>query len=211
MVLSMSMTPRELWTWDMCKEKIQELSGSHGFPDDRSINFLGLTVNTEDGSIFDVLNEKKVNTEERSGRFLANTVFYVLSAYSDSKNNHSTGNLITSKQFRGVGFTERGNEGERFRIIREFGEEPEKLLQAVEPLGGTQIDFPYGDIVVRANVLPQIPITIALTGGDEEFPADASIFYDESIKKILDSEQTYFLTHLTVSRIIEAKQHIRLD
>jgi hypothetical protein len=207
----MSKTPQELWTWDVCKEKIQELSGSHGFPDERSINFLGLTVNTEDGSIFDVLNEKKVNTEERSGRFLANTVFYVLSAYSDSKNRNPIGNLITSKQFRGVGFTERGNEGERFRIIREFGEEPEKLLQAVEPLGGTQIDFPYGDIVIRVNALPQIPITIALTGWDEEFPADAVIFYDESIKKILDSEQTYFLTHLTISRIIEAKQHPETD
>jgi len=207
----MSKTPHELWTWDMCKEKIQGLRGSHGFPDERSIKFLGLIVDTENGSIFDVLNERKIITEERSGRFLAYTVFYVLSAYSDSKNNNLTGNRITSKQFRGVGFTERGNEGERFRIIREFGDDPIKLLQAVEPLGGTRIDFPYGDIVVRINALPHIPITIALTGCDEEFPADAIIFYDESIKKILDSEQTYFLTHLTVSRIIEAKQHTSID
>jgi len=191
----------------MCKEKIQGLRGSHGFPDERSIKFLGLTVNTGDGSIFDVVNEKKVNNEERSGRFLANTVFYVLSAYYDSKNRNLTGNLITSKQFRGVGFTERGNEGERFRIIREFGEEPDKLLMAVEPLGGTRIDFPYGDLIVRVDALPQIPITIALTVGDEEFPTDTRIFYDESIKNILDSEQTYFLTHLTINRIIEAKQH----
>lgn len=211
MVLSMSLTPRELWTWDMCKENIQGLRGSHGFPDEKCIKFLGLIVDTENGSIFDVLNEREITTGERSGRFLTNTVFYVLSAYSDSKNRNPIGNLITSKQFRGVGFTERGNEGERFRIIREFGEEPEKLLQAVEPLGGTRIDFPYGDIVIRVNALPQIPITITLTGSDEEFPADAVIFYDESIKKILDSEQTYFLTHLTISRIIELKKHTRTN
>ena len=205
MVLSMSMTPHELWTWDRCNEKIQGLRGSHGFPDERRIKFLGLVVDTENGSIFNELNEIKINIDERSGRFLTNTVFYILSAYSDSDSSQPNGKLITSKQFRGVGFTERDNTGERFRIIKEFGEEPEQLLRVVERIGGTQIDFPYGDITIRVNALPQIPITLALTGVDEEFAADVRIFYDESLREILDPEQTYFLTHLTISRIIESK------
>jgi hypothetical protein len=38
---------------------------------------------------------------------------------------------------------------------------------------------------------------------DEEFPAEARIFFDETLENYLDSEQTYFMTHLMVKRLIE--------
>jgi hypothetical protein len=66
------------------------------------------------------------------------------------------------------------------------------------------VDFPYGDVAVSLDLLPFIPLTIVLTVDDGEFPADSRLFYDETVENYLDSEQTYFLTSLTVLRIIQS-------
>jgi hypothetical protein len=58
------------------------------------------------------------------------------------------------------------------------------------------------------KALPLIPLTIVLYAGDQEFPGDARIFYDTSIKDVFDAEQTNFITHLTISRLITANKQI---
>ncbi len=50
---------------------------------------------------------------------------------------------------------------------------------------------------------PFIILAIGLTVDDGEFPVDARLFYDETVENCLDSEQTYFLTSLSVSRVIQ--------
>ena len=46
-------------------------------------------------------------------------------------------------------------------------------------------------------------MTLVLSLADEEFPAEAWIYFDETIEFYFDSEQTYFLTHLAIKRLIE--------
>jgi hypothetical protein len=60
-----------------------------------------------------------------------------------------------------------------------------------------------GDVVVEIYVLPRVPLILVLSLADEEFPAKAWIYFDETIESYFDSEQIYFLTHLTVTRLIE--------
>jgi len=199
----MSTNPLELWTWKNCEESVKSLPGRLGFPAGDRLELLKFDLDLNNGSIKDVLTGGQVNVAQRAGRRAANTIFYVLSAYSESPEKKPTGKLISSKQFRGAQFTNRDTLGERYRIIKNF-EEAARLETAAKALGGSKIEFPYGDIAVSLNILPNIPLTLVLTADDGEFPADARLFYDETVENYLDSEQTYFLTSLTVSRLIQS-------
>ena len=199
----MSNNPLELWTWKNCREAVTSLPGRLGFPAGDKIEFLGFELNLNNGSIMDTFTGGHVDVAQRAGRMATNTIFYVLSAYSESPEKKPTGKPISSRQFRGAQFTKRDTMGERYRIIKNF-KEPARIETAAKALGGSQIEFPYGDTAVSLNILPYIPLMIVLTVDDGEFPADARLFYDETVENYLDSEQTYFLTSLTVSRLIQS-------
>lgn len=198
--------PNEIWTWKICSSNIKSLVGRNGFSDDPILRFLGFELDTRNGDLRDTFNGKIIDSSERSGKSVSNTIFYLLSAYSKSENIEPTGKLISSKQFRGAKFTRRDTMSERTRISREFRNEHKTLVDITKKLGGNEIVFPYGDVTIKLDVLPRIPITIILSTGDGELPPDARIFYDNTIKKYFDSEQTFFLTHLTVTRIIQSKK-----
>ena len=199
----MSTNPLELWTWKNCREAVTSLPGRLGFPAGDKIEFLGFELNLNNGSIIDSFSDGHVDVAQRAGRMATNTIFYVLSAYSESPEKKPTGKPISSRQFRGTRFTKRDTMGERYKIIKNF-KEPARLEMAAKALGGSQIEFPYGDTAVSLNILPYIPLTIVLTVDDGEFPADARLFYDETVENYLDSEQTYFLTSLTVTRLTQS-------
>ncbi|MCK5670599.1 DUF3786 domain-containing protein, partial [Candidatus Bathyarchaeota archaeon] len=173
------------------------------FPMGDQLEFLGFKLDLKTDSIRDSLTGEPVDISQRAGRRATNTIFYVLSAYSESTEKRPTGKLISSRQFRGTRFTKRDTFGERGRIIESF-KEPARLETAAKVLGGSKVDFPYGDVAINLDLLPFIPLTIVLTVDDGEFPADSRLFYDETVENYLDSEQTYFLTSLTVSRIIQS-------
>jgi hypothetical protein len=197
----MSSYPPELWTWKNCQEAVKSLPGRLGFSSGDQLDVLGYTLDLTNGSILDTLTGELLDVSKRGNRLVSNTIFYVLSAYADSEEKLLTGKLISSKQFRGAKFTGRDTMGERYRIIRYFTNIT-LLEKGVVSLGGSRIEFPYGDIAVSLKLLPYIPLTIILNLDDEEFPAETRLFYDETVENYLDSEQTYFLTSLAVSRII---------
>ncbi len=199
----MPTNPLELWTWRYCNGAVKSLPGRLGFSAGGQLDFLGFELDLKNGSIRDTLTGEPVDLAQRTWRIAANAIFYVLSAYSESPEKKPTGKLISSKQFRGTRFTGRDTFGERDRITKIF-EDPSKLETAAKALGGSKVEFPYGDIAVNLNLLPFIPLTIVLTVDDGEFPADARLFYDETVENYLDAEQTYFLTSLTVTRLIQS-------
>jgi hypothetical protein len=194
--------PPELWTWENCKAPIKSLPGRLGFPVGKKLKLLGYELDLDTGLINDNLASNELDMTQRNGRFAGNAIFYVLSAYSNSIEKQPTGKLISSKQFRGTKFTERDTMGERYRVARYY-KDTESLENAVKRLNGSRVEFPYGDIAVSFKTLPYIPLTIVLTLENREFPADVRLFYDETIENYLDSEQTYFLTSLSISRIIQ--------
>ena len=196
--------PSELWTWENCRGKIKTLPGRNGYPDEPVLSLLGFNLDTEAGKIVDALSGDIVEPGSKSYRSVSHTIFYVLSAYSDADDILPSGKPISSKQFRGNHFVCRGYTGETFTLVNNFASKPEKLIHAAEVLGGEQVDFSVGDIAVKVHVLPRAPITIVLSLADEEFPAEAWIYFDETIEHYLDSEQTYFMVHLMVKRLTEA-------
>jgi len=55
------------------------------------------------------------------------------------------------------------------------------LIESAKRLGGSEIDFSYGDHAVRVNSLSLVPVTVVLTEEDSEFPASTGILFDESV------------------------------
>ncbi|MCW4011432.1 MAG: DUF3786 domain-containing protein [Candidatus Bathyarchaeota archaeon] len=198
--------PAELWTWENCKEKIKTLSGRNGYPDNAIIPFLGYILDTRTGTITDTFSGEAVESGSKSYHSVTHTICYVLSAYSEAQDKLPTGKPITSKQLRGNHFVCRGYTGETITLVKHFASNPDKLVQAVEVLGGEKTDFQFGDIAVKVNVLPRVPITIVMSLADEEFPAEARIYFDATLENYLDSEQTYFMTHLMVKRLVELSE-----
>ena len=196
--------PSELWTWENCSDKMRLLPGRNGFPESSVLSFLGFELDTETGRITDTLSGVEITRGNRTYRSTTHTIFYVLSAYSDAEEAIPSGNKISSKQFRGNRFTRRGYAGETFKLVKNFNSNPDSLVKAAQVLGGEVVDFPVGDIAVELFVLPRVPLTVVLSLADEEFPAESWIYFDETVESYFDSEQTYFLTHLSVKRITEA-------
>ena len=195
--------PAELWTWEKCVDKMRLLPGRNGFPEANRLSFLGYELDTVTGRIIDTLSGKEITRGNRTYRSITHTIFYVLSAYSEADEVAPTGNKVSSRQFRGNQFTRRGYPGEAYNLVKNFDLNPEKLVEAAKVLGGDVVDFPVGDVAVELYLLPRVPMTIVL-GLADEFPAESWIYFDETIESFFDSEQTYFLTHLAVSRLIQA-------
>jgi hypothetical protein len=81
-----------------------------------------------------------------------------------------------------------------------FGQNVDGLLQAGEILGGKTIDT--GDVGYEFRLFPNIPVRLILWAGDEEFPAEANMVFDENIKEILSPEDIAWLAGMVVYRLI---------
>ncbi len=76
-------------------------------------------------------------------------------------------------------------------LVDHFGREPERLIGAAEKLGGHRVD--YGDVAVTINAFSNVPITLVLWRGDEEFSPDGNILFDSTISEYLVTEDIIIL------------------
>jgi Domain of unknown function (DUF3786) len=68
-------------------------------------------------------------------------------------------------------------------IAARFGSDPEGFLKTAAGLGGIALEF--GDASVGFNPLPRIPCAFVLWTEDDEFPAEVTVMFDETIPKHL--------------------------
>jgi hypothetical protein len=88
------------------------------------------------------------------------------------------------------------------RVEEAFGKSPEKLYGAGEEIGGRRCEF--GDAAIELYVLPRVPMTIVVWGGDEEFAARASILFDETAAEQLPLDALWMAAHLAVKALADA-------
>ena len=80
-----------------------------------------------------------------------------------------------------------------------FEDNLDLLPAAAEPLGGEPLEF--GDVAVRVPVFPKLPLAVVLWRGDEEFPPEAGILFDQTANSILRTEDLAICGALTVSKL----------
>lgn len=84
-------------------------------------------------------------------------------------------------------------------LVKAFGSHPERLPDAARPYGG----IPYAQstgIAVMLYLLPRVPLLYKIWPGDDEFPAQANILFDESVNHYLHTEDLAACD--TVSRLL---------
>jgi len=89
-------------------------------------------------------------------------------------------------------------------LISHFGEKPELLIPAAEKMGGTRVN--RGDAAITISAFSRVPITIVLQGGDEEFPATATVLFDSTIPDYLPSEDIRILCEIITAKLIKSDQ-----
>lgn len=87
-------------------------------------------------------------------------------------------------------------------IAKIFGQTPSNLIEASELLGGKALTF--GDCSVEIPTFTGISI-VFIVWGEGEFPASATVLFDESASRYLPTEDLAVLAELTAGRLVRAK------
>ncbi len=86
-------------------------------------------------------------------------------------------------------------------LVTCFGNEPERLLEMAESIGGRKAD--YGDISVAVSPLSMVPLTLVLWKGDAEFAPEGTIMFDRTITDYLPNEDIIYLCQSTSWRLVK--------
>ena len=112
------------------------------------------------------------------------------------------GNLISFRELSGGevyynAFSERAI----IPITNAFGSNVEALGDAGGRIRATKSG--YGDISIKIEVFPKIPVTVILWEGDEEIPPSSNMLFDASIKELLPTEDVAVLGGFVASTLIK--------
>jgi hypothetical protein len=88
------------------------------------------------------------------------------------------------------------------KLERAFGQRPEGLCRVAEQFDAKRCEF--GDASIQFYALPRIPLTIVIWGGCDEFPARASILFDQTAAAHMPLDALLAAVNLAVDAVIRA-------
>jgi hypothetical protein len=86
-------------------------------------------------------------------------------------------------------------------LVDNFGQEPQRLLDAATKIGGHRAD--YGDLSVVINALSRVPLILVLWYGDDELAPEGSILFDSTISSYLSTEDITVLCETIAWRLVK--------
>lgn len=114
-----------------------------------------------------------------------------------------SGNLKHFREFKEGTFYEPAfNRRTKDILIKVFGQSSGAMIAAGEKLGGTALDT--GDASVRLPYFPYLPITCIVWEGDEEFPPEASVLFDETADLYFSAEDMAVAGQMAVLELLKA-------
>lgn len=87
------------------------------------------------------------------------------------------------------------------KLVREFGEEPERLTDAAEKLGGRSWEKGIG---VFIPLFPRIDAVVQVYPEDEEFPSSANFLFTGTVGSFLPVEDIAFMGNYAAGMLIRA-------
>jgi len=88
------------------------------------------------------------------------------------------------------------------KLEKAFGAQPKVLLEASERFNAQKCE--YGDASVSLFILPRLPLTTVIWGGDDEFDARASILFDQTAAYQIPLDALLVSVNLVVDGLIKA-------
>lgn len=111
--------------------------------------------------------------------------------------------LVTAEKLEAGGFFFRGSHRLPVEKLEEiFGHNPPLLHKAGQLFDAAP--KPFGDASIELLVLPRIPITLIIWASDEEFPARASILFDQTAAAHLPLDVLYAAATLTIKSVVNS-------
>jgi len=89
-------------------------------------------------------------------------------------------------------------------LVKFFGKEPGELLKTARAMGGEEAD--YGDTAVTINAFPYVPVTLVIWRGDDEFPPEGSLMFDNTINDYLTNDDIHTLCENITWGLVRIKQ-----
>lgn len=86
-------------------------------------------------------------------------------------------------------------------LLQAFGDQPEKLIEISGAAYGA-VPLDQGDVAVVVKALPLVPVALVLWRGDEEFPPEGNILFDQNIPGILSAEDIAWLAGMVVYPLV---------
>lgn len=84
-------------------------------------------------------------------------------------------------------------------LIRKYGNNPLGILSCLERFSGKKAQG--GDAAIVIETFDQVPALVKVWGKDEEFGADANMFFDASINHIFCTEDIVVLAQIIASQL----------
>lgn len=129
------------------------------------------------------------------------TVHYLNSAVGSPP----TGRLKHFREFKEGQFYEPAFNVKSKDVLKTaFGDDPAAMLRAGLKLGGRQVEG--GDAAVELPYFPCLPITCILWAGDEEFPPEAAVLFDETAELYLCAEDLAVAGQMAVLELLKASK-----
>ncbi len=147
-------------------------------------------------------SEQKICLEDGSGASFGDELC-ILAYLINSKDIPLSDKLTPGQKLVGGQFFFRGHHSlPTEKLTKAFGEDPKRLLNAAETLNASVCDF--GDASLRVQILPRLPLTVMIWGGDEEFEARSSILFDETAASQMPLDALLMAVELAVKAMIQS-------
>ncbi|NNF98968.1 MAG: DUF3786 domain-containing protein [Desulfobacteraceae bacterium] len=112
-----------------------------------------------------------------------------------------TGNWISYREIPGASFYFSAFVKRATNPLKKvFGDNPAALKNAAPLIHAQPIDM--GDAGYQVAPLPLVPIQLIIWQGDDEFPSEANILFDESVGDVLSPEDVAWLAGMVVYRLM---------
>ena len=121
-----------------------------------------------------------------------------------------TGKLITFRHIRdGQFYFEAFQKRARDPFVNFYGNNGKLFEKCAIIMGALPVE--NGDLGMEFAVFPHICVRLVLWNGDEEFPPDGTILFDESIQRNLSAEDIAVMSGSLVYRLIGLGRKIQLE
>lgn len=84
-------------------------------------------------------------------------------------------------------------------LVRKYGNNPQGIISCLERFPGKKAEG--GDAAIVIEVFTRVPALVKVWGKDEEFGADANMFFDASINHIFCTEDIVVLAQIIASQL----------
>jgi len=173
-------------------KRLQDILGSTLY------EFLGFTVDLKSSDIEDNLAQSGAKLNDWTIEVLST----LLTHYSTATLTCPSGKLVKYKDLPGGCAYEGAFLKTAIQPIADvFGENPQELIEAAAKLSGNPLG--YGDASAEIMALKGIPL-VFIVWEKEEYPAAASILYDQTASNYLPTEDLAVLGEIAASRLIQA-------